>query len=1085
MASTYVNDLRLNEMATGDASGSWGTVTNTNLELIGEAFSYGTETIGDADSTLTIADGAADAARSFYLKITSSVDLTTTRIVTLAPNTVSKVWMIENATTGSQVITIKQGSGATINVPNGQVKMISTDGAGSGGAVLDLLVDVDLTGTTTAVNLDVSGTLGVTGVLTTTAATVSNGGGQFNGAINVGIDDTGYDVKFFGATAGAYMLWDESADDLILGGAAGLSVNSAALVTGVLTTTAATVFNGGFVSNAASTISTADNLDTLSLISTDADANAAPNLRMYRNSESPADNDILGVIDFEGRNDNSQDVIYVNITAQANDVSNGSEDGSYYISTMFGGTLRNRMNVLPTETVFNQESLDLDFRVESDTDANALFVQGSDGFVGIGTTTSLSKLTALGTSSTVANGASTRNPVASFRGGNDNNRFEVYVDNSGATAIMGLGAYNSAGGNTDMAFYTGSTVAETMRIDSSGNVSIGTSSPASDTANERILQVNAPTTFSTLSLSTSRESTSGETIGKLSFDVLNNTATYRSRAQITTQSAGSTANKYGADMMFFTASDNTTDAAERMRIDSSGNIIIANTGGTLYTTTAGTSNFRAGVNAGNSIASGGIENVFVGDEAGTAITTGDYNTAVGYKALYSDTLGNRSVAIGREALLNQNFTSDTNAYNIAVGYGAGLTNATGVQNTNLGGFSGYYGTTADNSTFVGYAAGFGNDGSHLTGNNNTAIGSQAGSDLQGGAADNTFVGFDAGKSLTTATQNTHVGALSAGSGVVTGTRNNTFGYLAGQNLTSGTNNVFMGSYSGKAFTTGVSNTICGEAALITEDAGDKNTAIGAEALKVQTGGIDGNVAVGYYAGFALTSGSYNTIIGTEAMSLNAITGEQNVAVGYRAGKNITTGAGNVLIGKYAGADTTLLTTGSNNVVIGPLAKTSSASVNNEIVIGYNVAGSGEGYAAIGNGNGKISVDFEANATWSYSSDERLKKDIVADDLGLSFINRLETVKYKWKPSNEIDESLPQYAEENTRKTNVVMHGMVAQTVKAALDAENVDTFAGWSTDLDGTQMVSREMFVTPLIKAVQELSAKNDALEARLAVLEG
>jgi hypothetical protein len=90
-----------------------------------------------------------------------------------------------------------------------------------------------------------SGTALVTGVLTTTAATVSNGGGQFNGAINVGVDDTGYDVKFFGATAGAYMLWDESADDLILGGAAGLSVNSTALVTGVLTTTAATVHTGG------------------------------------------------------------------------------------------------------------------------------------------------------------------------------------------------------------------------------------------------------------------------------------------------------------------------------------------------------------------------------------------------------------------------------------------------------------------------------------------------------------------------------------------------------------------------------------------------------------------------------------------------------------------------------------------------------------------------------------------------------------------------------------------------------------------------------------------------------------------------
>jgi hypothetical protein len=96
-----------------------------------------------------------------------------------------------------------------------------------------------------AAGLSVNSTALVTGVLTTTAATVSNGGGQFNGAINVGVDDTGYDVKFFGATAGAYMLWDESADDLILGGAAGLSVNSTALVTGVLTTTAATVSNGG------------------------------------------------------------------------------------------------------------------------------------------------------------------------------------------------------------------------------------------------------------------------------------------------------------------------------------------------------------------------------------------------------------------------------------------------------------------------------------------------------------------------------------------------------------------------------------------------------------------------------------------------------------------------------------------------------------------------------------------------------------------------------------------------------------------------------------------------------------------------
>ena len=68
----------------------------------------------------------------------------------------------------------------------------------------------------------------------------------------------------------------------------------------------------------------------------------------------------------------------------------------------------------------------------------------------IGTTTTPSKLTVLGTTSLVANTVSTRNPVASIRGGNDNNRLDLYVDNSGGTAIMGLGAYNVAGGATAM-----------------------------------------------------------------------------------------------------------------------------------------------------------------------------------------------------------------------------------------------------------------------------------------------------------------------------------------------------------------------------------------------------------------------------------------------------------------------------------------------------------------------------------------------------------------------------------------------------------------------------------------------------------
>ena len=71
MASTYVNNLRLNEMATGDQSGTWGTTTNTNLELIGQAFAWGTRAIANASTdNITIADGASDADRSMAPKLT-------------------------------------------------------------------------------------------------------------------------------------------------------------------------------------------------------------------------------------------------------------------------------------------------------------------------------------------------------------------------------------------------------------------------------------------------------------------------------------------------------------------------------------------------------------------------------------------------------------------------------------------------------------------------------------------------------------------------------------------------------------------------------------------------------------------------------------------------------------------------------------------------------------------------------------------------------------------------------------------------------------------------------------------------------
>jgi len=141
-------------MATGEKSGTWGTITNTNLELIGEALGYGTEDVPtDANATITMQDATSDGVRSMYLKITSSVSLTATRTVTLAPNTVSKVWIIENATTGSQSIAISQGSGSNVTIPTGSVRMIYTDGAGAGAAVTEIAL-LSTTGGTMTGNVD-------------------------------------------------------------------------------------------------------------------------------------------------------------------------------------------------------------------------------------------------------------------------------------------------------------------------------------------------------------------------------------------------------------------------------------------------------------------------------------------------------------------------------------------------------------------------------------------------------------------------------------------------------------------------------------------------------------------------------------------------------------------------------------------------------------------------------------------------------------------------------------------------------------------------------------------------------------------
>lgn len=230
--ATFVNNLRLKEITTGDESGTWGSSTNTNLELIGEALGYGTEAITtNADThASTVADGSTDEARAMYIKYTGTLDSTCT--ITIGPDTMKRVQFIENATSGSQSIIIKQGSGATVTIANGAMKVVYLDGAGTGAAVVDALVDLDLTGTTTAVNVTASGTITTANVTISGIVSAADGTAGAPSITNTGDTDTG--IFFSAANTIAFTVGGTSQITLADGALAPVSNNDVDLGTSSL-----------------------------------------------------------------------------------------------------------------------------------------------------------------------------------------------------------------------------------------------------------------------------------------------------------------------------------------------------------------------------------------------------------------------------------------------------------------------------------------------------------------------------------------------------------------------------------------------------------------------------------------------------------------------------------------------------------------------------------------------------------------------------------------------------------------------------------------------------------------------------------
>jgi len=470
--------------------------------------------------------------------------------------------------------------------------------------------------------------------------------------------------------------------------------------------------------------------------------------------------------------------------------------------------------------------------------------------------------------------------------------------------------------------------------------------------------------------------------------------------------------------------------------------------------------------------------VGIGQGAGASLTNGQWNTAIGYQALATTTFGDKNVAVGYQA--GKAYIPDENYGNsVFIGHQAGL---------NV--------TTARKATVIGNAAvGLG----VMTGTSNIVIGNEAGYDLTGGSL-NVIIGVEAGANTTGGSSNVYIGA-GAADVIVSGDGNvvvgkDAFGGVAGSDCnhniaigldamlgnssSTGDGNIGIGRGTMSAFTTAGDNVVIGYNAGVAMTVAGQNVYIGKDAAEASTEG-DYNTVVGH-AAFKAANGNdsnHNTVIGFEA-GKTLTDGHSNTLIGSVAGLSISGGDGNAALGFKAADD---LTSGSNCIFIGRDSNPGTGSHNKQIGIGYLVETSAAEQLRIGDSTNYLTYDYSGGgAGVAITSDERTKKDIVDTDLGLEFIKELRPIKYRMKatkdwPRNFLSKKITD-AELDKEPKDTVWDGFLAQEVKAAADKLGLN-YSGWTEDagMGGRQELDYAKFVVPLVKAVQELSAKVKALE--------
>jgi len=489
----------------------------------------------------------------------------------------------------------------------------------------------------------------------------------------------------------------------------------------------------------------------------------------------------------------------------------------------------------------------------------------------------------------------------------------------------------------------------------------------------------------------------------------------------------------------------------------------------------GTGNVALGDTALQSITSGADNNTAVGYQALTANTTAALNTAVGYQSMDANTTGVSNTSVGGSSL-GANVTGDSLT---AVGSNALLVNTTS-GNTAVGANAAYSNTSGRIDAF-GTNAAF----SNTTGNYNSAFGQQN--------------GFLAALQSNTTGSSNAAFATGALGNTTTGSSNTGIGVAALYSNTTASNNTAVGYQAGYAITTGAANTAVGYAALSSDDLGSRSVAIGNAAL--------------FYQNYATATDSYNTAVGDRAGN-NVTTGTQNTFVGGLSGDGTDDGLRNTAVGYNAlsanadndntaiGVEALSLTTAANSTAVGQKAGSALTSGSNCLFLGKNAGLTGNpGGNFTTQSNALVIGNVSTSAAhvqvdWTVASDQRDKTDFTALDLGLDFVKALAPVTYRWDKRAKYgditadDYDLAAQTPDGTHKEDWLDIGFKAQEVQALEEAAGYTTASKKnltvSTSDDGKQMgLQYSKFVPILVKAIQELSAKNDALEARIATLEG